>query len=83
MKTIKFLSLTLLLLGSSGCATTMVKQAFKELKDDPASLVIDINGWGSVIRITRSNPLSNTPPYTLTRDGNITVSSPRTSGSMP
>ena len=66
--------LPILALSLSGCATSMVKQAFKELKDDPATFVVDINGWGSVIRITRSNPLGNTPPYSLTRDGNIVVS---------
>lgn len=59
------LCVALLALCLSGCVTGKgLAKALANLKDDPATVTLDITGWGVNIKVTRTNPNTNTPPLT-------------------
>lgn len=59
MKTLTLLLLPVIAL--SGCMTKSATKAIASLKDDPATLHVKVNGWGTVVEIFRSNPATNQP----------------------
>lgn len=57
----------------SGCAAHNTATLVKALGKDPAGFTINVDTLYGKFHITRANPGKDTPPYTLTADGNVSV----------
>lgn len=71
MKTLIITSL--LVIMTSGCATQQMAKLAKQLKDDSATVQINIRTIYGTLYFSRTNPKTNTMPHSVTADGNVTV----------
>ncbi len=72
MKTILSALVLLSLLFSTGCASTAASKVLKALGNDPATVSVRVNGWGTVIEISRANPVLGMSS-TVATDGSLNV----------
>jgi len=67
----------------AGCMTaTGASKIIKEGKGDAAAVIIDFTGFGGTFHGIRINPMTNTIPYSISRDGTVTVDQRCTTGAM-
>jgi hypothetical protein len=69
---LKLLALLSLLTLSAGCGANSAAKAIKALGTDNASFVVRLNGWGTVLDVTRANPKPGSWA-TVAKDGTLTI----------
>ena len=69
----KFLILIPVLLMLNGCATSKLANLAKQLKGDAASVRFTVHTIYGTVDFIRTNPMTNSLPYSVTTDGTITV----------
>lgn len=72
MKNLFLIALALLILP--GCASSAASKVIKALGQDPATVSIRVNGWGTVIEVSRANPVIGMNSAVST-DGSLNVTS--------
>jgi len=82
MKTkLQKLSLVLLLLLTSlnlvGCSTSGMAKIAAQLKNDPATVSIQITTIYGTVKMVRLAPGTNTPPHSVAADGSVNVTDKR------
>jgi len=55
-----------------GCASSAASKVIKALGNDPATVAIRVNGWGTVIEVSRANPVLGMNSLIAT-DGSLNV----------
>jgi hypothetical protein len=63
---------TLALLTLTGCASSAASKVIKALGNDPATVSVRVNGWGTVIEVSRANPVIGMNS-TVATDGSLHV----------
>jgi hypothetical protein len=77
MKTL--LLATLALLTLTGCVSSSTAKALKVIANDPATVSVRVNGWGTVIEINRANPVIGMSSAIAT-DGSLKVTTESVKG---
>lgn len=63
---------TLAILTLTGCVSSAASKVIKALGNDPATASIRVNGWGTVIEVSRANPVIGMNS-TVATDGSLHV----------